>query len=85
MRFPPPTEYRREVGLILRESASGRVVYETHAQHDGVWSDDLPVFAPGQLRPHAFPGAAPALAGAGWRPDTSQPGGLCTENDKTLV
>ncbi|MFZ5485461.1 MAG: DUF4136 domain-containing protein [Pseudomonadota bacterium] len=45
MRFPPPTEYRREVGLILRESASGRVVYETHAQHDGVWSDDLPVFA----------------------------------------
>lgn len=45
MRFPPPTEYRREVGLILRELASGRVVYETHAQHDGVWSDDLPVFA----------------------------------------
>lgn len=45
MRFPPPTEYRREVGLILRDIASGRVVYETHAQHDGVWSDDLPVFA----------------------------------------
>ena len=45
MRFPPPTEYRREVGLILRDIASGRVVYETHAQHNGVWSDDLPVFA----------------------------------------
>lgn len=45
MRFPPPTEYRREVGLILRDISSGRVVYETHAQHDGVWSDDLPVFA----------------------------------------
>lgn len=31
--------YRREVGLILREVASGRVVYETHAFHEGYWID----------------------------------------------
>ena len=31
--------YQREVGLILREAASGRVVYETHAFHEGYWSD----------------------------------------------
>ena len=31
--------YQREVGLILREAASGRVVYETHAFHEGYWID----------------------------------------------
>lgn len=31
--------YQREVGLILRETASGRVVYETHAFHEGYWID----------------------------------------------
>lgn len=31
--------YQREVGLILREVASGRVVYETHAFHEGYWVD----------------------------------------------
>ena len=45
MRFPPPTLYRREVGLILREAASGTVVYETHAVHEGVWTDNPAVFA----------------------------------------
>ena len=45
MRFPPPTLYRREVGLILREAASGTVVYETRAVHEGVWTDNPAVFA----------------------------------------
>ena len=45
MRFPPPTFYRREVGLILREAASGTVVYETRAVHEGVWTDNPAVFA----------------------------------------
>ena len=45
MRFPPPTLYRREVGLILREAATGNVVYETHAVHEGVWTDNPAVFA----------------------------------------
>ena len=45
MRFPPPTLYRREVGLILREAATGTVVYETRAVHEGVWTDNPAAFA----------------------------------------
>ncbi|MFM7025230.1 MAG: DUF4136 domain-containing protein [Limnohabitans sp.] len=45
MRFPPPTQYRREVSLILRDLKSGQVVYETHASHDGPWSDSTTIFA----------------------------------------
>ncbi|HNZ92319.1 MAG TPA: DUF4136 domain-containing protein [Acidovorax sp.] len=45
MRFPPPTLYRREVSLVLREAASGTVVYETHAVHEGVWTDHPAVWA----------------------------------------
>lgn len=39
MRFPPPTQYRHEVRLLLRELASGQLVYETRATHEGPWSD----------------------------------------------
>lgn len=45
MRFPPPTHYRREVSLILRDLTSGQVVYETRASHDGPWSDSVTIFA----------------------------------------
>ena len=45
MRFPPPTQYRREVSLLLRDLASGQVVYETRASHEGPWSDSVPIFA----------------------------------------
>ncbi len=45
MRFPPPTHYRREVSLILRDLRSGQVVYETRASHDGPWSDSTTIFA----------------------------------------
>ena len=45
MNFPPPTQYRREVTLVLRDAASGSVVYETHAVHDGIWNDSPAVFA----------------------------------------
>jgi len=45
MRFPLPTQYRREVSLLMRDLKSGQVVYETRAVHDGVWSDSTPVFA----------------------------------------
>ena len=45
MRFPPPTHYRREVSLILRDLQSGQVVYETRASHDGPWSDSVTIFA----------------------------------------
>lgn len=39
MRFPPPTHYRYEVTLLLRDLQSGQVVYETRAVHDGPWRD----------------------------------------------
>jgi hypothetical protein len=38
-RAEPPF-YKREVTLLLRDLASNRVVYETHAAHEGVWSDN---------------------------------------------
>jgi hypothetical protein len=45
MRFPPPTHYRREVSVIMRDLKSGQVVYETRASHAGPWSDSVPIFA----------------------------------------
>ncbi len=45
MRFPPPTQYRREVSLIMRDLKSAQVVYETRATHDGPWADSTQVFA----------------------------------------
>ena len=37
--FPPTPQYRHEATLLLRELASGQVVYETSASHVGPWSD----------------------------------------------
>ena len=45
MRFPPPTHYRREVSVVMRDLKSGQVVYETRASHTGPWSDSVPIFA----------------------------------------
>lgn len=45
MRIPPPTQFRRQVSLILRDLKSGMVVYETRASHDGPWSDSTTIFA----------------------------------------
>ncbi len=45
MRFPPPTHYRREVSVIMRDLKSGQVVFETRASHAGPWSDSVPIFA----------------------------------------
>ena len=39
MGFPPATQYRHEANLLLRELASGQVVYETSATHEGPWND----------------------------------------------
>lgn len=36
-RFETPY-YQRAVSLVIREAASGRVVYETRAAHDGRWN-----------------------------------------------
>lgn len=45
MRWPPPTHYRREVSLILRDLPSGQVVYETRAVHTGPWRDSVLIMA----------------------------------------
>jgi hypothetical protein len=45
MRLPPPTHYRREVSLVLRDLRTGQVVYETRASHAGPWNDNVPIFA----------------------------------------
>ncbi len=39
MRFPPPTQYRHEVTLLLRDLSTQQVVYETRATHEGPWND----------------------------------------------
>ncbi|KAF1048371.1 DUF4136 domain-containing protein [Xylophilus sp.] len=38
--LPPPTLYLREASIVIRDAASGKVVYETRAVHEGVWPDD---------------------------------------------
>lgn len=35
--------FHREVGIVMRELPSNRVVYETHAANDGPWSDNAQV------------------------------------------
>jgi predicted small secreted protein len=42
LRFPEPY-FKRELSMLMRELSSGRVVFETRAVHDGVWSDTLAV------------------------------------------
>lgn len=36
--------YQREVSVIIRHAASGRVVYETRAAHDGRWNSSNPLW-----------------------------------------
>jgi len=42
-RFPDRVIYAQQVGLTLRENASGRIVYETHAAHDSLYPADTQV------------------------------------------
>lgn len=37
--YPDPSYHHRKVSVVVREAAGGRVVYETHAVHDGRWND----------------------------------------------
>ena len=62
MRFPPPTHYRYEVTLLLRDLHSGQVVYETRAVHTGPWRDAenlLPVLFAAALQDFPNPPAGP--------------------------
>lgn len=45
--FPPYSEtrlYKHEVSLVMRDLASNRLVYETHAMHDGLWADSAAIW-----------------------------------------
>ena len=60
MRFPEPTYFRRELAILMRELISQKVVFETRAFHDGVWSDTqavLPAMMDAALR--GFPEPPP--------------------------
>ncbi len=48
--------WRREVGVVMRDLATGQVVYETHASHDGPWLDpDRALGAMFDAALHGFP------------------------------
>lgn len=62
MRFPPPTHYRFEVSLLLRDLPSGQVVFETRATHDGPWADAgniLPAMFEAALQDFPHPPSGP--------------------------
>ena len=42
MYFSEPY-YQRELSILMRDLASGQIVFETRALHDGVWGDTLAV------------------------------------------
>ena len=48
LRFSEPPSYRRELTLLMRDLASGQVVFETRALSDSV-QDDLPALLPAML------------------------------------
>ncbi len=72
----PPTLHRREVSLVLRDAATQKIVYETSAVYEDVWTDDPAIFGilfdaaltgfpqppagPRQVRTTISPGGAPA-------------------------
>lgn len=54
------TEYRHAVGILIRNVASGQLVYESRAVHDGPWGDTLnllPAILEAAL--HDYPQASP--------------------------
>lgn len=44
MMDAPPTLYHRKVSLMLRDAASGQVVYETSAVYEDVWTRDPAIY-----------------------------------------
>jgi hypothetical protein len=57
-----PTWYRHAVRLLLRDSASGQVVYETSASFDGPWVDSarlLPTILDAALQGYPNPPSGP--------------------------
>lgn len=64
MPFPRMEQpwYRREVGVVLRELASQKVVYESHAVSEGPWRDNPPALsAMFAAALQGFPAAPPGV------------------------
>ena len=40
----PPTLYRREASLVMRDAATQKILYETSATYEDVWVDDPAIF-----------------------------------------
>ncbi len=58
--MPDPPWYRFKVSLLLRDTSNGQLAYETHAVHEGPWSDIgnlLPVILEAALRDFPNPPA----------------------------
>lgn len=62
-RMEPPW-FVREVGLIIRDTADARVVFETSARHEGRWADDeavLPAMFEAALKGFPKPPTGPRV------------------------
>lgn len=67
--LPPPPRYWREVSILMRDAATGKVVYQTRAQSDNGWWDSnlvLPLMFDAALQgfPQPPPGARLVSIGA---------------------
>ena len=58
----PPTLYRNEVSVVLRDAATQKTVYETSASNEDVWTDAPRIF--GVLFDAALAGFPTPPAGA---------------------
>jgi hypothetical protein len=62
IRHMPPTWYKTTLDLLLRDTSTAQVVYETHATHDGPWADTanlLPALVQAALRDYPQAVAGP--------------------------
>jgi hypothetical protein len=44
LREQPPPLYRRAVSVVMRDTQTQQVVYETRALHEDVWTDDPRIY-----------------------------------------
>ena len=62
LAMPDPPWYRFKVSLLLRDTSNGQLAYETHAVHEGPWSDIgnlLPPILEAALRDYPNPPLGP--------------------------
>jgi Domain of unknown function (DUF4136) len=62
--YLPPPSYLRDVSLVLRDTSSNQVVYETRAKHESPWADSLnilPAMFDAALQGFPTPPAGPRM------------------------